>query len=155
MQDSRALTCHSHNEEFTNLEPMVDVEVLLGLPIDGEAATGSTVKVWRDMWQDFLGFNVPLDNATVLQGQRIVIKRLLEQVVVPLLPNTEEDQLHKYARCYILVLLGDTIFMDKFDNRVHLMWVQLLEDLHNPRRYSWGSTYLACITTKCIFSNEN
>ena len=43
--------------------------------------------------------------------------------------------MHKYARCYILVLLGDTIFGDKFGDRVHLMWVQQLEDLRNPEKY--------------------
>ena len=36
--------------------------------------------------------------------------------------------MHKYARCYILMLLRDTIFMDKSSDRVHLMWVQLLLD---------------------------
>uniref|UniRef100_A0A7N2RB12 CRAL-TRIO domain-containing protein n=1 Tax=Quercus lobata TaxID=97700 RepID=A0A7N2RB12_QUELO len=43
------------------------------------------------------------------------------EVANPLPPDAEEDQLHKYARCYILALLGDTIFMDKFGDRVHLM----------------------------------
>ncbi|KAL0007484.1 hypothetical protein SO802_008986 [Lithocarpus litseifolius] len=33
--------------------------------------------------------------------------------------------------------------MDKSGDRVHLMWVQQLEDLRNPRRYSWGSACLA------------
>ncbi|XP_075658619.1 uncharacterized protein LOC142628393 [Castanea sativa] len=33
--------------------------------------------------------------------------------------------------------------MDKSGDRVHLMWVQQLEDLRNPRRYSWGTACLA------------
>ena len=33
--------------------------------------------------------------------------------------------------------------MDKSNDRLHLIWVQQLEDLRNPRRYSWGS---ACLT---------
>ena len=104
MQDPGALTCHSRNEEFTNLEPMVDdcvvdiikgvdlkgllrtsskeidhglitalveqwrpethtfhmpncevtitlqdVEVLLDLPVNGEAVTGITEKVWKQV----------------------------------------------------------------------------------------------------------
>ena len=132
-----------------------DVEVLFGLPVNGKAIFGSTEKVWRDVCQDFLGFTVPLDNTSVLQGERIVIKRLLEQVAVPLPPNVEEDQVHKYAQCYILVLLGDTIFMDKSGDMVHLMWVKLLEDLCNPRRYSWGSTCLAWLYKElCKASNK-
>ena len=108
------------------------MEVLLGLPVDGEAIIGSTQKEWRHVCRDFLGFQPINDETKQLTGQRIVIKRLLEQVACPLPPNTEEDQLHKYARCYILALLGDTIFMDKYSDRVHLIWVQQLEDLYNP-----------------------
>ena len=51
--------------------------------------------------------------------------------------------MHKYAWYYILAQLGDTIFMDKSGDRVHLIWVQLLEDLRNPQRYNWGN---ACLT---------
>ena len=77
-----------------------------------------------DVCRDFLGFRpINQDNHKQLTGQRILINRLLQQVANPLLPNAEEDQLHKYTRCYILALLGDTIFMDKSGDRVHLMWV--------------------------------
>ena len=78
-------------------------------------------KEWRHVCWDFLGFEPVNDDTKVFIGQRIVVKRLFEQVVGPLLPYVEEDQLHKYKGCYILVLLGDTIFMDKSDDRMHLI----------------------------------
>ena len=96
------------------------------------------------MCRDYLGFQPTNQEAhKQLTGQRILISRLLEQLAGPLPPNVEEDDMHKYARCYILALLGDTIFGDKSDDRVHLMWVQQLEDLRNPEKYSWGSACLA------------
>ena len=107
-----------HGEVTITLQ---DVEVLLGLPFDGKAITRSTQKDWQEMCRDFLGFEPINDETKQLTGQRIVIKRLLEQVASPLPPNAEEDQLHKYARCYILALLGDIIFMNKSGDRVHLM----------------------------------
>ena len=73
------------------------------------------------MCRDFLGFEPVNDDTKVLIGQRIVVKRLFEQVVCPLPPYVEEDQLQKFEGCYILVLLGDTIFMDKSDDRMHLI----------------------------------
>ena len=33
-----------------------NVEVLLGLPVDSDAITGSTQKDWQEVYQDFLGF---------------------------------------------------------------------------------------------------
>ncbi|XP_075674774.1 serine/threonine-protein phosphatase 7 long form homolog [Castanea sativa] len=129
-----------HGEVTITLQ---DVEVLHGLPIDGEVITGSTQKEWENVCDKFLGFRPVNNQRKELHGQMILIQRLLEAVANPLPPNATEDQLHKYARCYILVLLGDTIFMDKSGDRVHLMWVQQLEDLRNPRRYSWGSACLA------------
>ena len=102
-----------------------DVEVLLRLLVDGDAITGSTQKTWTEVCRDFLGFQ-PINQEPYMQltGQRILIIRLLEQVAGPLPPNAEKDEAHKYARCYILVLLGDTIFGDKSSDRVHLIWVQ-------------------------------
>ncbi|XP_050281394.1 serine/threonine-protein phosphatase 7 long form homolog [Quercus robur] len=129
-----------HGEVTITLQ---DVEVLLGLPVDGDAITGSTQKIWETVCDEYLGFRPANEDHLECSGQRILIKRLLEQVANPLPPNAEDDEVHRYARCYILALLGDTIFMDKSGDRVHLMWVQQLEDLRNPRRYSWGSACLA------------
>ena len=116
-------TFHMPHGEITII--LQDVEVILGLPVDGDAITGSTQKIWANVYEEFLGFRpINEDQHKELNGQRILIKRLLEQVANQLPPNAEEDELHKYARCYILALLGDTIFMDKSSDRVHLMWVQ-------------------------------
>ena len=111
-----------HGEASITLQ---DVEVLLRLPVDGHAITGSMQKTWTEVCWDFLGFQPTNQEAhKQLIGQTILISQLLEQVAGPLLPNAEEDELHKYARCYILALLEDTIFGDKSGDRVHLMWVQ-------------------------------
>ena len=122
-----------HGEVTITLQ---DVEVLLGLPVDGDAVTGSTQKEWENVCDEYLGFRPTNEDHLKCSGQRILIKRLLGQVADPLPPNAEDDVVHRYTRCYILALLGDTIFMDKSGDRVHLMWVQQLEDLRNPRRYS-------------------
>ncbi|KAL0016113.1 hypothetical protein SO802_003182 [Lithocarpus litseifolius] len=129
-QDPGSLTCRSRNEEFSNREPMVDdrvIDIIKALGLEGLLRISGR----------------EIDHGLITALVEILIKRLLEQVADPLLPNAEEDQVHKYARCYILALLGDTIFVDKSSDRVHLMWVQQLEDLRNPRRYSWGSACLA------------
>ena len=54
-----------HGEVTITLQ---DVDVLLELPVDGEAITRSTQKEWPSVCQDFLGFLVQNDNTKVLQG---------------------------------------------------------------------------------------
>ena len=141
-----------HGEVSITLQ---DVEVLLGLPVDGDAITGSTQKTWTEVCRDFLGFQpINQESHKQLTKQRILISQLLEQVVGPLPPNAEEDEVHKYAWCYILALLGDTIFRDKSSDRVHLMWVQQLEDLRNPQMYSWRSACLAWLYRKLCTASD-
>ena len=77
-----------------------DVEVILGLPIDGEVLVGPTVVVdgnWRQLCVELLGFGVPENDNKILVGQRIHISRLVDRVVVPLPHDTTEIQIHQYA----------------------------------------------------------
>ena len=105
------------------------MEVLLGIPIDGEAIVGRIDLVWATECQEMLGI-VP--NGVVLQGQRIQINRLLQKVDEGLPNDAVKDVVHQYARCYILAFLGDTTFTNKSSDRVHVMWLQMLRDLCNP-----------------------
>ncbi|KAL0001677.1 hypothetical protein SO802_015458 [Lithocarpus litseifolius] len=114
-----------HGETTITLQ---DVEVLLGIPIDGEVMVGITDLTWAIECRDMLGIAT---NNVVLKGQRIKINRLLQKVDQGLPDGAAEVVVHQYARCYILALLGDT------------MWLQMLRDLNNPPRYSWGSACLA------------
>ncbi|XP_050257542.1 serine/threonine-protein phosphatase 7 long form homolog [Quercus robur] len=126
-----------HGETTITLQ---DVEVLFGIPIDGEAIVGTTDLTWKDECQSLLGIAT---NDTTLKGQRIQIKKLLEKIDEGLPDDATEVVVHQYARCYILALLADTIFADKSGDRVHTMWLQMLRNLRNPPQYSWGSACLA------------
>ena len=69
-----------------------NVEVILGLPIDGEILVGSTGGgggVWSTMCEELLGFQV-LANDKILVGQRILISRLLQHSANPLFDDATE-----------------------------------------------------------------
>ena len=95
-----------------------------------------------------LGFEVPENDKKTLVGQRILISRLVERIAKPLPHDATEIQIHQYARCYILALIENTIFMDKSRDRVHLIFLGFLRNFHDLPQYSWGSACLALLYTK-------
>ena len=95
------------------------MEVIYGLPIEGEVLVGPTAVVdgdWSQLCIELLGFTSANDNKTLV-GQRILINRLVDAIAAPLPHDTTKIQIHQYARCYILALPGDKLFMDKSGDR--------------------------------------
>ena len=77
-----------HGETTITLQ---DVEVLLGIPIDGEAIVGTTDLKWAAKCQSMLGIAT---NSTVLKGQRIKIKKLLDKIDQGLPDDVAEVVVH-------------------------------------------------------------
>ena len=133
-----------------------DVEVIFGLPINSEILVGPTAVEdgdWSQVCGDLLGFTPPNDNKTLV-GQRIMISRLVEAIASPLPHDATEIQIHQYARCFILALLGDTLFVDKSGDRVHLMFLHFMCNLHDLPQYSWGSGCLAWLYRELCRASE-
>ena len=73
-----------------------DVEVIYGLPIEGEVLVGPTVVVdrdWSQLCMELLGFTPANDNKTLV-GQRILINQLVDAIAVPLPHDATEIQIH-------------------------------------------------------------
>ena len=124
-------TFHLPHDEMSII--LQDVEVIYGLPIEGEVLVGPTAVVdgdWSQLCMKLLGFTPANDNKTLV-GQRILISRLVDAIVMPLPHDATEIQIHQYARCYILALLGDKLFMDKLGDKVHLMFLAFLQNLRD------------------------
>ena len=98
----------------------------MGLPVEGEAMVGPTQRTWIDVCVKMLGIQIPNCPQNVLRGQRILIPALVKRIREPLPPDANEIQVHQYARCYILALLGDMVFLHKSGGRVHLMWLEFM-----------------------------
>jgi hypothetical protein len=66
-----------------------------------------------------------------------------KQFQAPITAETDEQTVQQYARFYMLSMLGGNIFVDKSNNKVHVVWLQFLEDFDRAREYSWGGAALA------------
>ena len=140
-----------HGEMTITLQ---DVEVLMGMPIEGEAMVGFTKRTWKSVCSEMLGIQIPDENKTMLDGQRIQIKALVDRIAQPLPPDANELQVHQYARCYVLALLRNMVFADKSGDRVHLMWLEFMENLNDPPKYSWGSAALSWLYRQLCKASE-
>ena len=86
-----------------------DVAIQLGLPIDGLPVTGSTRHDGSQVCADLLGVVPP---PTRFRGSRLSLVWLGEQFSE--LPVDADDlAIRRYARAYILQLLGGCLFADK------------------------------------------
>ena len=140
-----------HGEMTITLQ---DVEVIIGMPIEGEAMARFTKRIWKSVCNEMLGIQILDENKTVLDGQRIQIKALVDRIAQSLPSDANELQVHQYAHCYVLALLGDMVFIDKSGDRVHIMWLEFMENLNDPPKYSWGSAALSWLYRQLCKASE-
>nr|XP_025607491.1 protein MAIN-LIKE 1-like [Arachis hypogaea] len=67
-----------------------------------------------------------------------------------------EDIIVRYARCYIMYLLGGVLLPDKANNTVHVRYLSLLANYDAISTYSWGSATLCWLySAMCLAMNYN
>ncbi|QHO08867.1 uncharacterized protein DS421_14g476410 [Arachis hypogaea] len=125
-----------------------DVAYQLGLPVDGRYVSGclSEFHIYIDggrpawVWfQELLGVIPPLS-----QVQKYAVNCSWFQETFGECPeDADEETVRRYARAYIMMLLGTQLFADKSGNRIHIRWLPYLARLEELGTYSWGSAALA------------
>jgi len=117
-----------------------DVEVLLGLPVEGRPVTCATRHIiWIDLCARLLG-KVPPPGK--IRGGRLKSSWLRNEFnIIP--ADADQATLDQYARAYILMLITGCLFSDHSGSLVHLAFLALLENLDDIHTYSWGSAALA------------
>ncbi|CAJ2670504.1 unnamed protein product [Trifolium pratense] len=116
-----------------------DVNMLLDLQISGQAVSGRNDSVW-EQFPRLLGVNPPERK----HGYSIRTAWLKEQLS-SMPPNPNEEQAMQQLRMYLLYFFGKFLVPDKSGDRIHTMYLPLLEDIPTIRSYSWGSACLASL----------
>ena len=109
------------------------------MPVDGVAVSGSTSQHLRDVCHSLLGL---IPRETYLDGQRLYLT-WLSQSFPSLALDADEESIQRYARVYILQLIRGFLFSGKSSDKVHLMFLPLIQDFEAVGRYNWGSACLA------------
>ena len=117
-----------------------DIEVMLGILVDGLPVTGRTNLKWNEVCQELLGHEpppvIPNSNKSTLTRARIKYKWLDAQFAAPLAADTDNEVVQQNVRYHLLVRMGALLFMDKSANRVSLLTLPLFNPIGNARQYS-------------------
>ncbi|XP_019172004.1 PREDICTED: serine/threonine-protein phosphatase 7 long form homolog [Ipomoea nil] len=119
-----------------------DVEILLGLRIDGMPVTTVQMRTkdeWSDICHDLLGIR---PNSNSISGSSRLVMTCLKNPT-PLTEHSTDEDVQRMARLHIMQLLGGTLFPDKSNNMVRLCFLDHIRDLRSANNYSWGSAVLA------------
>ncbi|KAL0285788.1 UNVERIFIED_CONTAM: Serine/threonine-protein phosphatase 7 long form [Sesamum angustifolium] len=113
---SKTHTFHFRVREATIT--LQDVQVIWGLPIDGEPVSGidleRTSVQWQEYCMQYIGF-APEEGA--LKGSRLQVKAIIEHIShVHITPDTPHLTVVQYARAVALLLLGGTMCPDSSGN---------------------------------------
>ncbi|RYR20221.1 hypothetical protein Ahy_B03g065313 isoform I [Arachis hypogaea] len=73
------------------------------------------------------------------------------------IPDGADDAtIQRYARAYIIMLLGTQLFGDKFGTRLHIRWLPYVARLEDMGGYNWGSATLSWLyRCMCRVANRN
>ena len=117
-----------------------DIEVMLGIPVDGLPVTGRTNLKWNEVCRDLLGHEplpmIPNSNKSTLTGVRIKYKWLDAQFAAPLAADADDEVMQQNAHYHLLVRMGALLFMDKSADWVLLLTMLFFNPINNARQYS-------------------
>ena len=99
-----------------------DIEVMLGIPVDGLLVTRRTDLKWNEVCRELFGHEpppvIPNSNKSTLTGARIKYKWLNAQFAAPLAADADVEVVQQNVRYHLLVRMGALLFMDKLADRV-------------------------------------
>ncbi|XP_071704505.1 serine/threonine-protein phosphatase 7 long form homolog [Rutidosis leptorrhynchoides] len=122
-----------------------DVQVLFGLPIDGDVFSGVWYETNDSDWIPFvvtyLGITPQAIGDRGIRRGRILISVLMTELNEEVGDTIESHQ--QRARVYILAMMGGILFSDANAYDVSLSFLHTIVDLSPANRISWGSAVLA------------
>ncbi|KAL9678170.1 hypothetical protein QQ045_016009 [Rhodiola kirilowii] len=132
---SETHTFHLHHGEM--IITLENVDVLTQIPIEGRAVI-TNQKVDKALCLRLLGVVPPTGRRDTSVRRTWFTDNMKE-----LPEEASEKVIQRYARAYILVMLGSSLFLDSLGSDVSLHYLPLLADLDAISEYRWGSAVLA------------
>ncbi|XP_076951314.1 serine/threonine-protein phosphatase 7 long form homolog [Bidens hawaiensis] len=123
------------------------VNVLWGLPIEGEALAGYEESFdynqWRQMCYTYLGFTTKESD---YKNQFLKLKCIVNYMLdYPITEESTDRVCMQRARCVCLIVASSNMLADTNNGYASLHLLYHLKDYQVSGRLSWGSAALACL----------
>ncbi|QHO37013.1 uncharacterized protein DS421_4g107970 [Arachis hypogaea] len=115
--------------------------MILGLPTDGLPVTGMTLNSFKTLEAECLHQFEVAPKKSDRRGSCIKLTWLRD--LKERLQLTDENSIHVYVKCHIMLLIGTILFGDKSGASMHWKFLPLLRDFASIGQYSWGSACIA------------
>ncbi|XP_059311691.1 protein MAIN-LIKE 1-like [Lycium ferocissimum] len=139
----------THTFHFRSGEATItfqDVEVLYGLPVNGNPVLGIEQTRDKAHWQSIcarlLGFT-PVPGDIKYSCLKVSALNKHMQCQLKLSDMETQDIVNQIARCCMFWLIAGTLMADTSGSYLKLMYLPILEDVNVIGSYSWGSATLA------------
>lgn len=123
-----------------------DIASLLHIPVEGTPIQSMTFDIEEAVTFVYKYTGISREEARMEMNDRVGYKISLSKLVEQF-QNVSDDwtdrAIRRAARCYLLFLIGSTLFADKSKTHVHISLLNPLKNLGNISNYSWGSATLA------------
>ncbi|KAK1370021.1 hypothetical protein POM88_036113 [Heracleum sosnowskyi] len=90
---------------------------------------------WADTVGSIFGYVPP---PTCFNGSRLQLKWFASLIPRTLSEHASEADVLHHTRCYLIHLIGGSLFTDHSGGLIHCMWVQFVRDLATCGGYAWG-----------------
>ncbi|XP_020219768.2 serine/threonine-protein phosphatase 7 long form homolog [Cajanus cajan] len=128
-----------------------DVSVLLGLKVYGDPITGCSTYRWVTLVEDLFGITPP---PNAIKGGRLKMSWVDQHFFDVSMHVHSVQQMERYARAYILRLLGGMLLSDKSSTLVPMRYLVMLTNLDQCGQLSWRSALLAHLYREpCVATN--
>ncbi|XP_017233251.1 protein MAIN-LIKE 2-like [Daucus carota subsp. sativus] len=121
-----------------------DVDILLGLPIDGHALISDCTlgpgMSWIGLVASIFGHALA---PTRFNGYRLQLRFFSSITPGRLSDVASAEEVLLHTRCYLVHIIGGVLFTDHFGGSIHPMYLLFLRDLDMYGDYAWGAAVLA------------
>ncbi|XP_074337378.1 serine/threonine-protein phosphatase 7 long form homolog [Apium graveolens] len=135
----------NNEDDLPPLDLRMDVGVLFGLPVDGDAVISDVTPSPDMSWRSYVAelFGRDPDPKRDMNGSRVRLSFIASCALARLPQDVSADDIQFQVLCYLVHLFGGVLFTDHSGGLFHPIFLHFIRDLDSCGDYAYGAAVLA------------